>query len=138
MASKRYGWITMVLLITGGTFWYFQQMQDDAPPPRTNPLARTLNECDQITEKAAANLTAVVEFQKLEIIGRKAAVFKRCMVDRGYRENPQWTKFVEPLAITKAKNENTSLDEAFENLRREKMKLTEAPKGEPVFWVPNH
>jgi len=137
MASKRFFLVMVALLLVGGAYWLMQQVQEDTTTnkPTFNAVVQTINECDLITEKSAAQLTAIVEFQKLEIIGRKAAVFKRCMSDRGYHENPAWTKYAESLVTMKAKDENTSQDEAFENLRREKMKLTEAPRGEPVYWI---
>lgn len=135
MTSKRVLLTMIALALLAGAYWYVQFMQADEPIAKPDALAQTINECDLIAEKAAAHLTAVVEFQKLEIIGRKAAVFKRCMGDRGYQENSAWTVFAEPLAKARAKRENTSQDEAFENLRREAMKRLQTTQAEPVYWI---
>jgi hypothetical protein len=128
--------VALVALLLGGGLWFFNEAEPDVIPPKEyTALARAVDDCDAITEKAAAKLVAVVEFQKLEIAGRKANVFKTCMKDRGYMENPVWTKYAEPIAVQKAKAGNISIDEAFENLRRAAMMLTTAKQNEPLFWV---
>ena len=98
-------------------------------------LQDDINACDTITEKAAANLVAVVEAQKLEIIGRKAHVFKLCMADHGYAENPVWTKYAAPVAEDAAKQTKILVDEALENLRREEMVQFTTEKNVPMYWV---
>ena len=124
----------LVALLVGAGWWFFNNTET-APPAQNSELAHVLNECDVITEKAAADLVAIVEFQKLEIAGRKANVFKTCMKDRAYHENPAWTKYATPLATQKAKNENTSVDEAFENLRRVNMVVAQPSQDKPWFWI---
>ena len=124
----------LVALLVGAGWWFFNNTET-APSAQNSELAHVLNECDVITEKAAADLVAIVEFQKLEIAGRKANVFKTCMKDRAYHENPAWTKYATPLATQKAKNENTSVDEAFENLRRVNMVVAQPSQDKPWFWI---
>lgn len=134
-ASIKYA-ITPVTLLVGAGLWLLNNLETDvAQKPQNTELAHAVNECDAITEKAAMSLVAVVEFQKLEIAGRKANVFKICMKDRAYIENPVWTKYAAPIATQKAKTENTSKDEAFENLRRAKMIVPVPNQNEPLFWV---
>ena len=133
--SVKYVIVVLVLLAVGGIWQFYNTQSEETKPKEYTALARAIDECDVITEKAAANLVAVVEFQKLEIVGRKARVFKICMQDHGYKENPAWTKYAEPIAGQKAKTENISQDEAFENLRRATMMVTTAKQNEPLFWV---
>lgn len=98
-------------------------------------LEKAILDCDNITEKAAAHLVAVVEFQKLEIAGRKAHVFKQCMGDRGYIENEAWLNDNQTVAQKTAKEMKISISEALENLRRLHM---EQPYGEgdrPSYWI---
>jgi len=130
--------MTLVLLVGVGLWLLNDSETDTAQKPQNTALAAAVNECDAITEKAAMNLVAIVEFQKLEIAGRKANVFKTCMKDRDYIENPAWTKYAEPIAAQKAESENTSKDEAFENLRRTSMVVSQASKDEPLFWIKIH
>jgi len=127
----------LVALLIGGGLWLFDNLEADttATSQQNAELAHAVNECDAITEKAAANLVAIVEFQKLEIAGRKANVFKTCMKDHGYKENPAWTKYAAPIAAQTAKSSNISVDEAFENLRRAKMMLATSKQNEPLFWA---
>lgn len=128
--------VVLVALMLGGGLWLLNNAEPDVIPPKEyTALARAVDDCDAITEKSAAKLVAVVEFQKLEIAGRKANVFKTCMKDRGYKENPVWTKYAEPIAEQQAKAENRSIDEAFENLRRVAMMVTTPKQNEPLFWV---
>ena len=126
--------LTLVVLLAGGGMWWLTQ-DDEVQQNQDSELVHTINECDGIAEKAAANLVAIVEFQKLEIIGRKANVFKTCMKDRGYKENPDWTNYAEPIVQQTAKSTNISVDEAFENLRRADMIVTTQGKSHPSFWV---
>jgi hypothetical protein len=134
-AYVKYVVALVVLLVAGGMWQYYQPQTDETKPKEYTALARAVDECDVITEKAAAKLVAVVEFQKLEIAGRKARVFKICMQDHGYKENPAWTKYAEPIAAQKAQAENSSIDEAFENLKRAAMVLSTSKEDAPVFWV---
>ena len=129
--------ILLVLLVSG--LWFLNTQTEHTSKHATLKLnadtVQAVNACDMITEKAAANLVAVVEFQKLEIAGRKAAVFKTCMADHGFKENPAWTKYAAPMAAETAKNSHVSLDEALENLRRTQMISVVANKNQPTFWT---
>ena len=125
--------ICLALLIVAAWWWHVNEA--DANPPQKTALQDDINACDTVTEKAAANLVAVVETQKLEIIGRKAHVFKLCMADHGYAENPAWTKYAAKMAEKTAKESNISIDEAFENLRRKEMVQFIADKNAPAFWI---
>lgn len=127
-------WLGCLALLICGAWWWHVNEGDDNPPQKT-ALQDDINACDTITEKVATNLVAIVETQKLEIIGRKAHVFKLCMADHGYVENPAWTKYVAPIAEKTAKQSNISIDEALENLRRKEMVQFAPAKNSPAFWI---
>lgn len=110
--------------------------QENTTLDQTNkPLETAILDCEDITEKAAKHLVAVVEFQKLEIAGRKAHVFKQCMHDRGYMENPEWLVFSQPVANNTAKASQVSVDEAIENLRRQHMMQVNGEAKRPSYWI---
>jgi hypothetical protein len=122
-----------IALIFGISYFYSQPDQTTSAPQENDiALVAAINDCDEITERAAAHLKAVVEFQKLEIIGRKARVFKLCMGDHGYMENKRWLDYIKPIANKEAKAANISVDEALENRRRADMKV--ANKA-PSYWI---
>lgn len=137
MMDKHFAKYTIILLLMAGGVWLlnsttattFVSLEGD------KELVFNIDDCAGITDKSTVHLVAIVEFQKLEIAGRKSAVFKICMKDRGYIENKVWTKQALPIAHMKAKNEQISIDEAFENLRRVEMKWLKPKKGKPAFWV---
>ena len=98
-------------------------------------LTAAIDQCGDIMERAASHLVAIVEFQRLEIIGRKARVFKMCMQDHGYNENKDWLIYGQPVAEKVAKETQISVDEALENLRRAHMKLAQGEQDRPVYWI---
>ncbi len=100
----------------------------------TTALAKAGGECVAISEQATAHLVPKLEFQRLELAGRKANVVVRCMADRGFYQNPAWLKYAEPIAASDASAQNISIDEALENLKRKDM-LVLVPQGnQPAYW----
>jgi len=93
------------------------------------------DECTGISEKAIMGMTPVVEFQKLELLSRKANVLKNCMADRGFREDPAWRKYAQPLATANASEQNISYDEAIENIRKVDMWVFKKQPQRPLYWV---
>lgn len=110
---------------------------DQTADSKISQLEKDGNDCVNVAENAVANMVAVVEFQKLEIIGRKARVMRMCMQDHGYQQNPAWTTFATPIAGKIAKESQVSFDEAFENLRRRDMVIFKASDSQPLFWLAN-
>ena len=109
---------------------------DDQKPYQLSELAKVGNECEIISEKAAAKLPEGLEFQRLEKAGRQARVLETCMRDRGYQENPDWALFAKLQAEQEAgKLSAVSQDEAFESLRRKYMLVYQAEKSEPIYWL---
>ena len=76
-----------------------------------------------------------VEFQRLELAGRKANVVVRCMNDRNFVQNPAWLKYAQPLAMKNAAEQNISQDEALENLKRHDMLVFTPVKEHPSYWL---
>jgi hypothetical protein len=93
------------------------------------------DECEGISEKAIIGMTPVVEFQKLELLSRKANVLKRCMADRGFNEDAVWRKYAEPLAKLNASKQNISFDEAIENIRKVDMWVFKKESQRPLYWI---
>lgn len=124
----------IALLLAVSAYWY-QLNLDDGPKPLSR-LARTVNACESIAEKAAMKLPEVLPFQQLEKAARKTRVFETCMGDRGYQQNPDWVKYGQGVALTSAKANRISQAEAYELFRRESM-LNYAPvDASPAYWVP--
>lgn len=98
-----------------------------------SPLGQTINQCDLIAMKAAADLPEALPFQRLEKAARQAHVVERCMQDRGYQENPAWVTQANVAAAKLAKQQQISTSEAYETMRRQAM-LKEAPAGKPSYW----
>lgn len=102
---------------------------------KISQLEKDGNDCVNIAENSVAHMVAVVEFQKLEIIGRKARVMRMCMQDHGYQQNAAWRKLYTPVAEKIAQETQVSFDEAFENLRRQHMVIFKASDGQLLFWL---
>ena len=90
--------------------------------------------CAGIAENAIANLHAMVEFQKLEILARKANVMQQCMTDQGFNENPDWLIYGTSLAKENAVKLEISQDEALQNLRKQDMYVFSSKKNKPLYW----
>lgn len=107
----------------------------EQPIEKNTALMRDGNACVAIAEKSISHMVAVVEFQKLEIIGRKARVMRNCMDDHGYIQNPTWTSYATPIAQATAKSQQISFNEAFENLRRQDMVIFQNNAKIPLYWM---
>lgn len=90
--------------------------------------------CAGIAENAVANLHAIIEFQKLELLARKANVMKRCMEDHGFIENPAWLTYATSVANQDALKLNISKYEALENLKKQDMYILSVPHDKPLYW----
>ncbi|HEY0561801.1 MAG TPA: hypothetical protein VGD04_00590 [Methylophilus sp.] len=129
----RYGLGLLCVLSVGYAVYDFQRTSD--MPRELTALEKVGDECDLIAEKAAMALPEALPFQKLEKVARRARVMQNCMNDRGYRENPAWVKFAEPLALQQAKQQQVSQNEAYESLRRSHMLIFYTPKDAPLYWL---
>jgi hypothetical protein len=134
MTKKRLFLALAVLSLPVIVYWLALNQLDSLNPPQKTLLAKTGDDCAGIADNAVANMSAVVEFQKLEIKGRKMHVVRRCMKDKGFIENPSWLTYAAPLARANAMKQNISEDEAIENLRREHMMSFNETKQQPIYW----
>jgi len=130
--------IAFITFLAALGFWVAYQndfsFSSNAPEKYTD-LMQMGDRCVGISENAASKLVAVVEYQKLEIAGRKSRVLLNCMNDNGYFENPAWTSYATPIAKDTANKTGVSFNEAIENMRRASMLVFKTKKDEPIFWV---
>ena len=133
---KFFGLVLVLLLLGWGVNFYgdFFGISGHQDSQEMTVLAKAGGECVAISEQATAHFTPKLEFQRLELAGRKANVVVRCMADRGFFQNPAWLKYAQPIAARDASAQNISTDEALENLKRKQM-LVFVPQGnQPVYW----
>jgi len=134
MIVKRFVWLLAVLLVlAGGAYYWYDLKQVEAEQPSV--IAKTIDACDGIAEKAAMHLPEKLPFQRLEKHARRMRVFDVCMHDRGFEQNKAWTTFAEVEAKVQAKEQNISESEAYENMRRFSMLLPKPVDGQPVYWA---
>lgn len=101
---------------------------------KTSALTKAGEECVAISEQATAHMQPKLEFQKLELAGRKANVVVRCMQDRSFYQNPAWLSYAQPIAANNAAAQNISQDEALENMKRADMLVFESLTDKPLYW----
>lgn len=125
----------VVLTIPAVIYWLVISQLDSLKQPQKTLLATVGDECAGIADNSVANMSALVEFQKLEIQGRKMNVMRRCMTDKGFSENPSWIAYATPIAHKNAIKQSISEDEAIENLRREHMMIFIESSQQPIYWT---
>lgn len=135
MTTKKGLFLILIVLLIPAIIYIFTMntMPVSAHTEKTM-LEKVGDECAGIAENSVANMTAIVEFQKLEIQGRKFNVMRRCMADHGYFESPKWTAYARPLAQSNSLNQKISEDEAIENLRRNHMVVFKEMPVQPIYW----
>lgn len=134
--SKRI-YILFILIAAASGLAYFEPSSNKTGKKKiSNPTAleKQGDICAGIAENSVANLHAIIEFQKLEILARKANVMKRCMQDHGFIENPAWLTYAESIADQNALKLNISKDEAIENLKKQDMYNLTVRQDKPPFW----
>lgn len=134
--------VALLVLIAPAFFYYLSlnklvslNQPSSFNQPQKKLLAKVGDECAGIADNSVANMSALVEFQKLEIQGRKINVMRRCMKDKGFIENPSWLVYATPIAQSNAIKQSISEDEAIENLRREHMMIFNETFQQPVYWL---
>lgn len=121
MKTIRIVGILVAVFIIGLGVLYWQSLSEDSADTPLSALAQTVNQCDLIASKAAAELPEALPFQKLEKAARQSRVLDRCMQDRGYQQNPAWVAKANARASEIAHAQSISQDEAYETLRRQAM-----------------
>ena len=128
--------IALVIVTTSAiVYWFMMSQLDSLHQSQKTLLTKVGDECAGIADNSVANMSAVVEFQKLEIQGRKMNVMRRCMKDKGFIENPSWLAYAAPIAHAHAIKQSISEDEAIENLRREHMMVFNQIPHQPIYWL---
>lgn len=127
-----------LVLISAWAVNYFGDIGDLSPKVyrdhRFDSLIKAGDECVAISERATAHLVPKLEFQRLELAGRKANVVVRCMADHHFYQNPAWLKYAEPVAEKISAEQHISVDEAIENLKRVDMLIFDTPSNKPIYW----
>ena len=132
--------ISLILLILLAVAIYFAYVQTDEPPkatlsPAQLQLATIGDKCLDFGERAVAGDTPIVEFQMLVRLAKKTDVIERCMTDNGYKANPAWLRYAEPIAKTNAIKASSSIDEALTHLRRADMQVFTPAVNRPDYWI---
>jgi hypothetical protein len=127
------------LLILGVLVYWLRDITNSgnlgAQPVGPSALSLALNTCENVADKSVVGMQAIVEFQKLEIAGRRIRVLQNCMNDQGFIENVAWVAYAQPLAQQSSRAKGVSTDEAYENFRRAQMTVVTAKSGEPLYWI---
>jgi hypothetical protein len=82
-----------------------------------------------------ATVTPIIEYQRLELISRQSYVLSRCMIDRGYIENPAWRTGAEQRAVGIAQQQKISISEALETMRRKDMAIFSEQNKQISYWI---
>lgn len=119
-------------------YFIYNHQGDDAKTaltPEQQQIQKIGYKCLDFGDRAVAKDTPIIEFQKLERISKRAHVIATCMQDNGYKVNPEWLKYAEPIAKTEAEENKISVDEAITNLSRKEMQMFEPSGNKPNYWI---
>ncbi len=122
-------------------YYIYNYLGNDAKTvltPDQQQIQKIGYKCLDFGDRAVAKDTPIIEFQKLERISKRANVIATCMQDNGYKINPAWLKYAEPIAKTEAEKNKISFDEAITTSSRKDMQVFEARGHTPDYWVKNN
>ena len=100
-------------------------------------LTKMGDRCLDFGERAVANDVPIVEFQMLVRLAKKTNVIEQCMTDNGYKQNPAWLTYAQPLATVNAAKNKISVSEALTNLSRADMQIFVTVANRPDYWLKN-
>ena len=100
-------------------------------------LTKMGDRCLDFGERAVANDVPIVEFQMLVRLAKKTNVIERCMSDNGYKQNPAWLAYAQPVATIKAAKNKISISEALTSLSRADMQVFAPMANRPDYWLKN-
>ena len=130
--------IGLALALIANIYFYTSKDNESAKPARPSAAQTSMikigEKCSDFGERAVANDTPIIEFQMIVRLTKKTTVISNCMTDNGYKRNPAWLKYAEPLANATAIKANISASEALTNLSRSDMQVFE-PQNRPDYWV---
>lgn len=131
--------IGLVLAFAANTYFYISKDEVLIKPLSLTQAQTALinigEKCLDFGERAVANDTPIIEFQMIVRLTKKTTVISNCMTDNGYKQNPAWVKYAQPIANAAAVKANMSLSEALTNLGRSDMQVFEPFKNRPDYWV---
>lgn len=135
--KKPYLVIFGIIGLVAAYFIYNYQGYDPktALTPEQQQIQKIGYKCLDFGDRAVAKDIPIIEFQKLERISKRANVIATCMQDNGYKTNPEWLKYAEPIAKTEAAKSKISFDEAITNLSRKDMQVFEPNGNKPDYWI---
>jgi len=127
--------VLVMLFVLAGIGFYWLSLNQEETTETASPLVEHIDACDWIAEKSAMGLPETLPFQRLEKRARVIRVFEICMQDRGFIENADWVNIAERVAKQKSAEQDISMSEAYENIRRVSMLQHTPPEGTPYYWV---
>lgn len=136
---KKLAVVVVVIVAAYLGMHYLGSMQDSDKDSASldRALVTAIDHCRDISVRATASRTAIVEFQRLEIAGVQASSFRRCMQDQGYQQNPDWLQQARKQLSENARSapsEVLSDEAALEAMRREHMNSVTLLQGLPSYW----
>jgi hypothetical protein len=134
--------ISMILFIIMAAIIYFlydRSASDKAPSlsPAQLQMAKMGDKCLDFGERAVAGDVPIIEFQMLVRLAKKTNVIERCMTDNGYKQNPAWLKYAQPIAAENAAKNKISVSEAITSLSRADMQIFSPTTNRPDYWLKN-
>lgn len=132
--------ISMILLVIMAAIFFFlyEKSASDATPslsPAQEQLAKMGDRCLDFGERAVASDVPIIEFQMLVRLAKKTNVIERCMTDNGYKQNPAWLQYAQPIATDNAAKNKVSVSEALTSLSRADMQIFAPNSQRPDYWV---
>ncbi|PPD53747.1 MAG: hypothetical protein CTY10_08305 [Methylotenera sp.] len=118
-------------------FLYDKSGSDSTPSltPAQEQLAKMGDRCLDFGERAVASDVPIIEFQMLVRLAKKTNVIERCMTDNGYKQNPAWLKYAQPIATDNGVKNKISVSEALTSLNRADMQIFTPVANRPDYWV---
>ncbi|MBX9676081.1 MAG: hypothetical protein K2V71_05680 [Methylotenera sp.] len=132
--------ISMILFAIMAAIFYFlydKSALGSSPSlsPAQEQLAKMGDRCLDFGERAVASDVPIIEFQMLVRLAKKTNVIERCMADNGYKQNPAWLKYAQPIANDNAAKNKISVSEALTSLSRADMQIFTPVANRPDYWV---
>ncbi len=129
--------IVLTILAAIIYFLYIQLATDTAPSlsPAQIKIAKIGDKCQDFGERAVAGDVPIIEFQMLVRLAKKTNVIEQCMTENGYKQNPAWLKYAQPIAQDNANKNKISLSEALTSLSRADMQIFAPMANRPDYWI---
>lgn len=139
MTKSAFQFIAAMLLVSSVALWLYQQKTSSpiqvALSSEEIDRIKIGDKCMDAADRSVANLTPIIEFQRLELKSRRATTLTNCMHDNGYIENSAWNHYAQPIANNNAMKLHISADEAMQILRQQDMQVFKSLTNQPGFWL---